>query len=243
MICLVYAILKSRGIALPAMDGIAGAPIRYAVRAGLAAAFSELPGSLDPEVKDVLDFEKVVETLFSASPLIPVRFGNYFKSRARLENFLEENATELQKVIEHLEGKTEMGIRVLAPASPEDRPSDAPAFPENPTGKQYLASRKAWYEGSRRLSDRKLDLVRMIEKAFEGCFEQMKTEDGENTPANSPGEGSSPLRLLLSFYFLVPQNQVGRFRQVFSNLDSAGMKFLLSGPWPPYTFADFSRPS
>ncbi len=252
MACLVYALLKSEGLEFPELPGLDNKPIRFAAKAGFAAAYSSLERRIEPAVEYLLRFEEVVEALFASRPVIPVRFGNYFKTPEMLEEFLEENSEELAKLLEGLSGKMEMGIRILTRRhvprqslrAHEAQANSSGALPAGatpvPGGKDYLAVRKNYYYARNSLSGRTEDFSRILQILFQGLYMDVKFEEqttrAQTAVPEQPG-AESEWTLFLSAYFLVPTHLVGDFSRRFSELTHEDAKFLLSGPWPPYSFA------
>lgn len=252
MVCLVYAIVKSEGLEFSELPGLDNKSVRFAAKAGFAAAYSSLERRIEPAVEELLKFEAVVEALFASRPLIPVRFGNYFKTPEMLEEFLEENSEELAKLLEGLSGKLEMGIRILTRRH-EPRQSlriheaqanlpgtlSTSATPV-PGGKDYLAVRKNYYYARNSLSGRTEDFSRILQILFQGLYTDVKFEEpttrAQTAVPEQPG-AESEWTLLLSAYFLVPTHLAGAFSRRFSELTHEDAKFLLSGPWPPYSFS------
>jgi hypothetical protein len=227
---------------LPDLEGLEGAPVRYLSSHGLAAAFAEVP-QIDPQLSRVLEFEGVVEALHSAFSIIPVRFGSSFLDLDKLQHFLEKNAAELTKLLDHLKGKDEMGIRVLAKPRAMQAHQEQPGEPENPgTGRQYLVAKRAIYEAGGRRSEQEKEIILFLERHFQDVYTKMKAEAARDDTSAMPGTSgaeTNPPRLLISTYFLVPRTCLEAFREKFAWVSFDGAKFLLSGPWPPYNFADF----
>jgi len=233
MTCLVYCILLAAGKALPDISGVDGKPVRYVVEGELAAAFSGAEKRISPEMDTVVSFEEVIEAVNADFSVIPVRFGNYFDSPDALRLLLRDNSGRLSELLRGLAGAREMGIRVLQTVSESVKTRPAAEREPPATGRQYLLERKARFETAERLSERKEEVLRLLAERFSGLFTRMKTEEMRGLP-----DLSGP-RLLLSAYFLVPEKNLDSFRREFSRLEGEGVKFLLSGPWPPYNFADF----
>lgn len=241
-----YCIFRADSDNLPKIPGIDGKPLKYIAAGDFFAATSELPGRVEPDIERLTAYEEVIDKIFLEFTVIPMRFGNYFEDHSRLEKLLENNGSGLAKVLEDLEGSSEMGIRVLATAvEPQEGVSDvsAPgAQPPPPSGTEYLARRKAHYKVASAASERQKQVESLLRDSFEGLFTRIKSEQpATGLSAFSPETTNQPgaWGLLLSAYFLVPKNMIDDFRRKFSLLSLSGAKFLLTGPWPPYSFADF----
>ena len=190
---------------------------------GLAAAVSAVEEmSAPPSVSSLLAYEKVVEAIHAGQAVIPLRYGCVMESESAVVRLLEDHHQEYGALLARLRGMTEMGIRVLWPASAEVLP-DVPPSP----GARYLASLRNRYHSAGVLDAEETQLADRIAGLLAGCSTEQRTE-----------VSSSSQRRLLSLYFLTSRTGVERFRnQARQICPPSGAKILLSGPWPPYNFA------
>ncbi|HEY1220701.1 MAG: GvpL/GvpF family gas vesicle protein [Bryobacteraceae bacterium] len=190
---------------------------------GLAATVSAVEEmSAPPSVSSLLAYEKVVEAIHAGQAVIPLRYGCVMESESAVVRLLEDHHQEYGALLARLRGMTEMGIRVLWPASAEVLP-DVPPSP----GARYLASLRNRYHSAGVLDAEETQLADRIAGLLAGCSTEQRTE-----------VSSSSQRRLLSLYFLTSRTGVERFRnQARQICPPSGAKILLSGPWPPYNFA------
>jgi hypothetical protein len=238
MKCLLYCVFRSvPQPELEAATGVGGKPVLVMDHGGLGAAISELKEpDLAPDVAAVLAYEGVVEFLFSRRTVIPMRYGCTVRDRSELAAVLDEHHKQYDGLIDGLEGLAEMGIQVPAngcDAPPEtDAAAVSPArFPDsNGSGVSYLLAKKQYYGSADRMVERQDELVKTLCQPLSGLFVRRKVE--------LPSRGAP----LLSLYFLVPRTSVERFREASrQSLKDGRTKLLVSGPWPPYNFVDFSN--
>ena len=79
------------------------------------------------------------------------------------------------------------------------------------------------------MAERQDELVKTLCQPLSGLFVRRKVE--------SPSREEP----LLSLYFLVPRTSVECFREATRQcLKDGPAKPVVSGPWPPYNFVDFS---
>ena len=115
-----------------------------------------------------------------------------------------------------------MGIRVLCPVA-SGFPSEVPL----PPGAAYLASLRSRYGAGSSFAPHESDLADRIAKRLSSCYTELRREVSRSS------EGR-----LMSLYFLTPRDYVERFRNRARQLFlDAGARALLTGPWPPYSFA------
>ncbi|MFZ0913608.1 MAG: GvpL/GvpF family gas vesicle protein [Candidatus Korobacteraceae bacterium] len=226
---------------LEALTGVEGKPVLVVDHGGLGAAISELgqPDSL-PDVEAVLAYESVVEFFFSRRTVIPMRYGCAVRDRAELAAMLDEHHQKCDALLDGLEGLTEMGIQVPANVSANgsdagpaiDAAAVSPArFPDsNRSGVSYLLAKKQYYGSADRMAERQNELVNTLCQPLSGLFVRRKVE--------LPSRGEP----LLSLYFLVPRPSVESFREASRRcLKDGPAEPVVSGPWPPYNFVDFSN--
>lgn len=218
--CIMHGPVDSGGV----ITGIQGAEVSFVVSGDLCAAVSETP-SRDgaPPVADLLDFGKVVEVLHRRMTVIPMRYGCFRAGIPELQDLLQEKASEYETLLKELNGQVEMGIRILLPGRAEK-----PLEERQPvTGRDYLAVRRAHFGLSEEMSRRHKQFLDRYNHAFSGLYSTFRTESGERGGHD-----------VVSLYYLIPESAVCLFREAFAQVAVAeGAKALVSGPWPPYSFA------
>lgn len=220
---LVHCIMKGPVDGGGAITGVKGGVVSFVESGGLCAAVSETPfleGA--PTVPDLMAYARVVEALHRRKAVIPIRYGYFLDGIPELRRILQEKAGPYETLLQELEGRVEMGIRVLLP----DRANKQPEGPTPVTGHDYLAARRAHYGASEEVSRQGKMLMDRYNQAFAGLYSKSRMEADERGG-----------RAIVSLYYLIPQSAVGPFRETFARKAQAeGAKALVSGPWPPYNF-------
>ena len=214
---LLYCICQQDG------DGSCHGPgIRVVTGHGLMAVVSELEGpTTAPSVSSLLAYERVVEAIHARQTVIPLRYGCLMESEEQIVQLLEEHRREYEALLGRLHGMTEMGIRLLWPASAVPPPSLA----QSP-GAAYLATLRNRYNSQETLTAEEVLLADRIVALLAGCSTEQRRE------LSSSRQGR-----LLSLYFLTPKSGAEEFRRMVRTISTPrGVKLLLSGPWPPYNF-------
>jgi hypothetical protein len=125
-----------------------------------------------------------------------------------------------------------MGLRVLYSATAASA-AEADAREPSSRPQDYMASRKAYYAGQDAERRELLRVAERMQRPFDGLFLKCKM-----TPFSY---GDTPI---LSFQFLVRRSDTERFRDAFRRLQQQAIeKLLLTGPWPPYSFATLDSAS
>lgn len=232
------------------VTGIGGRPVSVRALGTLAAAVSEVePGELPPNVSRGLAFAAVVEWFYTRCTVVPMRYGSAFDDAASLDDFLDRHAESIHAVLGRLDNCVEMGIRISVPhctgESPESRreTSDDRArgyARGEKSGRDYLRARKEAFESAGRCSDERRSIVEKFRKALSGLVVDLSEErsSARRLKLGDRGCRISGAEEEISVSVLVRKDLLAAFQEVFQSLKSRkGTEFLLTGPWPPYSFA------
>jgi hypothetical protein len=188
---------------------------------GLAAIVSQVEESTrGPDISSLLAFERVVEAIAARHTVVPMRYGCLMESEEQVVQLLKDHRQEYEALLIRLRGMTEMGIRLLWPASVPQLLS----LPKSP-GAAYLASLRNRYQQDT-ASEEEILLADRIVAALARWFSEQRRE-----------MSSSDQGRLLSLSFLMPKVHIEEFREAVRNVSTPpSVKLLMSGPWPPYNF-------
>ncbi|MFP3870142.1 MAG: GvpL/GvpF family gas vesicle protein [Syntrophobacteria bacterium] len=235
---LLYCILPSRAsLQGETLAGVHGQPVHLIKQNGLGAAVSAVTAS-DPgaDIFQLLTYKTVVESLHRHSTVIPMRYGCLFNGKSQVVGLLETRCREYRALLRELEGCVEMGIRILT-AEWGMRNAESTRKIQNLrpqiSGRDYLAARREQYARQEQAAKENGAVLARCRGAFAGLFVKCKMD---LAPLRTP---RSAFHLSLpSLYFLVPGNCLETFHNEFRRLSAReSAKLLLSGPWPPYSFA------
>jgi hypothetical protein len=233
----VYAVL-ARGVSLPpGLTGLGGGELTIVPYQDLAAAVSIVDGASIPSTAhDVLRHEAIVEALRGAGPSLPVRFGTVLADAQAVAHALSERYDILLNDLARLGDKVECGLMVLWPEPPMD--GDGPAEhgdavpgthgrEESPrSGADYLRARVRQHRHAMASREKAGELARELDVAF-----RPHVVDARLTLAPTS-------RMAVRAAYLLHPSSISRFRDVFEEVRGmqGDLRFLLSGPWPPYSF-------
>ena len=211
---LVYAIV---GRSPKTLRSIVGERLRVVRRGTLAAVVSDRPlASASPA--NLRRYDRVMRELAARFPaILPARFGTVVEER-ELMFILSSRRAALGRALTTVRGRVQMTIRVLARATAEDR--GIMPVPEEPagavTGRDYLAGKA-----------RAARAVAGFEPVRAAVARWVRDERVERRGGVS------------SVYHLIPRSSTVAYRRaVRTAAASSGLRLLVSGPWPPYAFAD-----
>lgn len=240
--CLVPA---GHPLSLP--EGIDGAAVEEVPVGGLVALVSELGTEAygpevwrahaeDPQWLEHVagEHHKVLQAVVDQTDVLPLRLPGIHQDVSSLEQVLLEQQGALEHALDRVRGHVELGAQVFlvnrGEAEPEQRPT---------SGRDYLARRSA------QAADREEARLRR-QKAVLDTHEELahaSTHSTVNAPQDPALSGRSE-PMLLNAAYLVPRDRLDDFvvvaERVHDGLAQDGMTLEVSGPWPPYNFADLA---
>ena len=173
-----------------------------------------------PDVETIIAFGKVIERIHRHTTVIPIRYGSLLADEAAVIGHLSEKAAHYRQLLAELDGCEEIGVR-LPMAMPE--PDQRPVAKAN-SGHDYLLALKRKYSATLQAEQE----AAALDRALESLFRKRRGETGLFA--------GQPMYLVS---YLVPRTQLDAFRAKLERLfDTEIHKALISGPWPPYNFAD-----
>jgi hypothetical protein len=214
---LLYCICRQDG-----NETVYGPGIRGVTSCELTAVVSEVEEpTAAPSVASLLEYERVVESIHARQTVIPLRYGCLMDSEEQVVQLLEDHCREYEALLDRLRGMTEMGIRLLWPASAALPPSLA----QSPGAAYLTALRNRYGSQDTPAADEVLLADRIV-----ALLASWSTEQHREVSLSQQGR-------LLSLYFLTPKSAAEEFRGKVREITTpCGVKLLLSGPWPPYNF-------
>jgi len=211
----------------------------------------------EPTVEHVLAHEGVIEETMAEHTVLPLRFGVVFASEARVKEMLAENYPQYKENLARLDGKVELGLKVLW-GEEEIRREVERASEQVARFREEMAGRAQELKRARRtpaMRGKSYYLQMKLEKDVTQ-LEQLVREEMEvarEKKALCIFHGVSRERaidacltrlldqnMILNAAFLVSRGETESFSQRVEELKNAnvekGIEFMLSGPWPPYNF-------
>lgn len=204
------------------LRGLDDEPVRAVPVAGFSVWSSPLASAPAPSVPRIRRHDRVVRaSATSATTPLPMRFGQWFASRERLERRIEENREDYGQTLRTLAGALEFGIRVIDPALPQ--PVERPVAE---SGREYLAALARERDRRERIRARGEDLREEMADELEGLVRAERRTEPEAA------------RELVSLAHLVPREHFEAYRARLSEFRGARpqLRLLVTGPWPPYSF-------
>ncbi|MGW2154900.1 GvpL/GvpF family gas vesicle protein [Nonomuraea sp. NPDC001699] len=241
-----YAVTRAEGEGPDGLTGVAGAPVRRLVHAGLAAFLSTVSleefgeEALRRSMEDLAWLEetarthhRVVEAIAGLRSTAPVRLVTVYTGEAQVRELLDERHEQFDAVLSRVTGRQEWGVKAYAvpvPAEPAAEPVDGPrgASP----GAAYLNRRRAALRG------READWRRAAEHA-QAVHEALMhvAVVGRRHRAQDPQLSGRREQMVLNGAYLVDEERAAEFTRVIEDVVGQGVAVELVGPWAPYSFA------
>jgi hypothetical protein len=173
---------------------------------------------------------RVVDALLARGVVLPARFGTLFSSQAALEAWLAPRAGAIAAALERLAGKEEWGVRLAGRASVGPVPEADAAV----SGADYLRRRQAARADAVAQQEAQSAQAETLERQLAG----LASATARLRP-RADGEGERPL---LNLALLVAREDrstfLDRTRRLADEAERSGITWTLTGPWPPYSFAE-----
>jgi hypothetical protein len=229
-----YAIIDGDAPLVAPVTGFAAACVALLPVQTLAAVIG--PITID-QIKDTaaaaLVHEHVVETLMATRRVLPVRFGTVFSSEAALAAALNARHAILCADLERLDGRVEIGVRVLwdgaarrAQAIAAQRARRTESIAETGPGLQYMQARMD-----------ELAVERDLRRAAEGIAHAWAQRLAPLVMALTT-KALATEEIPVSLACLVAHTEVTALVAAIATFPphESDIRAVCTGPWPPYHF-------
>ncbi len=230
--CLTDAALAA---ALEGIEGVAGAPPRLLPQGEIHAVVSDFEGEQVAVTREsVFAHERVIQSVLRERTPLPFRFGTIV-SGERLGGFVAENLEALSLSFKRVRGCVEMSVKIIwdreseryeALRAEKDK-GEEHASAEAGAGTAYLTARRREIHGDEQLEKRAREIADRLTKLLGETVNESRVEV---RPAG---------QLVVRAAFLVEKEQLHSYQERVEEARkvNSGLRFLTSGPWPPYSFS------
>jgi len=208
--------------------GLENAPLSRIDAGSLHVVVSRIADSKripSASVQQILTFKSVIDAVFCAGPVIPLRFGTLVPSPQDAATLVAEREKQYLDALERLSGHVEMGLSIVLSDDDSTVPNagrGADTADLTGPGTSYLLARKEARARDRERVDR---AVTPFMEALSPLSMDVSSQPG--TTSDAP----------ISLSFLVPHASVGAFRDAADAVACAHAASVdIVGPWPPYSF-------
>ena len=221
MALLLHAITSRTELAAPC-EGLRGGQLVHVNESNLTAWATALPHESDPFTRDdLLEHHKLVSHLFAGvDACLPARFPTWMEDVLTLEDHLRQRVDALTRQLVAVRGCCEVAVTALWTSPDEEIASEGETTP----GRRYLEERRLALAGSDRRRAAAVELADDIElRAGEDLVRAVR-------------QVCPSAYVALSDALLVTRSAASEVSQRLRTSHD-GVRILVNGPWPPYTFA------
>jgi hypothetical protein len=224
-----YAICNEAGALAPVHPGIDDATPVCVTHQDLAAWVTPIGSSLlTPNPESLWRHEAVIEALMASRTVLPVRFGTVLADEDATRAMLAQHHDHFCRDLERVRGRLELAVHVLW--DPEANGDDCPPARGDASGassgRAYLLARLQSVHWEQELKRQAEALALELHAPLAALADDHVRRVLITT------------RQLLSAAYLVQRDRLNLFREQVGTLIAAypQFQFLLTGPWPAYSF-------
>lgn len=200
----------------------------------------------------VKNHERVIKEAMKDSPVIPLKFLTLYDSKQKLSNILKRHYRKFRRLLDKLKGRAEWGVKVylidreklndLIKKEDEEFVRITEGLKSKPEGVKYFLEKKINEKIVEKI-DEKLD--KYIKDIFEilAPFSEKKPVINKLLPKEVTNKGE----MIFNASYLFPEEKLKEFQGVIKRIHnyyfSMGLWIEYSGPWAPYSFANYEDKS
>jgi hypothetical protein len=161
-------------------------------------------------------YDRVMRELWRRTPaIVPVRFGTTARDLDDLVAMVRDRDRVVQRRLTLVRNRAQMTVRLLAPEAAGTSPAPRPARYRGRTGTDYLRARQ---------QEQSVPALAPLRSAVRRWTREERIEKRGR---------------IASVYHLVPKASTGPYKAALERAArDAGVRVIVSGPFPPYAFAD-----
>ena len=246
---MIYAIVSVKGdpeklkVLLGGLKGISDADL-YAVGCGGISAVTgdSAKADLIADKSSAIAYAGLIETLAQQFALLPVRFGSVMESTEAIMHMLERNYNDIQLNLQKVEGKWEFGLKVFCDseklkADLQEKSEAGSKISANPPPEIEKSVYRDYVNQKlkvHRLEELLLTYVESVIAEITGQLDRLK--------AISKIKKMVTPTTIIDGVFLLDKALKDELIQAVGDLQNKnpGLNFIMTGPWPPYNFVDFT---
>jgi len=185
-----------------------------------------------------IDYARVIEELAQNFDLLPVRFGTLLKSDEALSKLMMDHYNSITANLAKVKNKNEFGLKIIwdyeKGCEKIQKTIDSEEFSESRYFTKKTANTAYLLE-----KVKKHRLEEAILKYIEYLIEEINNNILQINP-ECKFKKMLTQNIILDGVFLVLKKQTGEFTEAIEELRRKhnDLHFLLTGPWPPYSFVE-----
>jgi gas vesicle protein GvpL/GvpF len=204
--------------------GISGAAVRMLQIDEFAVLASDFNSETVTVTRDnALGHAAVVRSVLDRTTPLPFRFGTLV-NEAQLRSYISARKPALQTRLAHVRGCVEMSVKIIREVSNDK----ILAHNEITSGTSFLEEKRLEFLGSEQKAAEATEISTWLHEQVEGLIrdEQVTVRPSE--------------KLVVAAAHLVERDKIPQYKEniAAARKNRPELHFLLSGPWPPYSFAN-----
>jgi hypothetical protein len=206
--------------------GISGAKVSLLQHEQLGVLISEAEIDAVPVTREnALAHAAVVRSLLAQTTPLPFRFGTVV-TEPQLRSYLTARKSALETQLTHVRGCVEMNVKIIQRL--QNKATERPPLASQGPGAAFLAEKRREIVGDELSSAQAAELATLVRETVDAL---VKDEQVTLRPSE---------RLVLAAAHLVERTSVQAYREKVAEALKLRpeLHFLVSGPWPPYSFAN-----
>ena len=224
----VYCLVEGMPMLDQPPQGISDAPVRILPIDDLAVLVSDFDNDTVPLTRDnALAHATVVRSLLDRTTLLPFRFGTLVSDQ-QLRSYISARKPALETNLALVRDCVEMSVKIIWSVSNDNAREQQPSEKEQGTGAKFLEERRQKLLGDERRAAEAAEISGWLRETVTCLVRDVRI-------TVRPSE-----KLVLAGAYLIERSKIKQFRDKIAEANAARPKlhFLLSGPWPPYSFAN-----
>ena len=208
--------------------GVSGAPVRLVKTENLSVLVSDVDVDSVPVTREnALAHASVVRSVLDYTTPLPCRFGTIVTEQ-QLQSYLSARKPALESKLESLRGCVEMSVKIIWKNAAQKETYDTTTAGEQGIGTTFLAEKRRQIIGDEQRAAEATEIATWLR---ENLRELTRDEQVTIRPTE---------RLVLSAAHLIERDRMTQYRVKVAEIcqNRPELHFLLSGPWPPYSFAN-----
>jgi hypothetical protein len=217
-ICL-YALLAGPAGRRLVIPGLSGERLREVQFDGIRAAIGGIPRPSKPAAAAVKRYDEILRQLMDLyTSVLPARFGTCASTLEELAVPVRDRRDAIERALRLVRGRAQMTVRVFGTQGVRSTAGAKTVDGLAGRGTQYL---------QRRMAETQIPGAEVLRRAV---AEWVRAERREKH-----GTG----RLAGTLYHLIPRKAAPAYRRAIDRAAfDVGLTITVSGPWPPYAFAE-----
>ena len=190
----------------------------------------------------VIRHQEVVAGVMRHSPVLPVRFGTIFASRANLEKVLQRHSGAIAGFLERLTDQEEWAVKGMLDRPGAKEKLFSLKLAREAESLEALSPGKRYFEEQRLRAAGDQELQRWLKEVCRRLWADLRdyTAEVQERRLLSRKTTGSDQDMVWNWALLIPRPAVGGFQALIQEVNNQyadrGLRLEVTGPWPPYSF-------